>query len=198
MVPVLFALALCAPPADSIADLYRSGRTWGAFLASANAQRSAWLARADGAQADSAQVARAAAVSGRWRFLVIAEDWCRDSVESIPYLARLVELVPSLELRIVRSDEAAGLMRRYPTPDGRPATPTVVLLDSTFAERGCFVERPAALRRWIDGHRSRLDPGGLAAGERDWYRRDRGREVVRELVGMLEAAGAGGRRCPAG
>lgn len=203
MDPMLLALitlaAGSAPPADSLlARLYGSGRSWEEFLAGVNAQRPTWVETYRQAVVDEALVARARAVPGTWRFLVVAEDWCRDSVESIPYLARLVEAVPSLGLRIVTSREGAEVMRRHPTSDGRRATPTIVLLDATSADRGCFVERPAGLRRWIDANRQRLDEPALQRGQRDWYRRDRGREVTREVVDLLEAAASGAPRCDSG
>ena len=197
MIGALLALTLCAtpPPADSLAALYRSGRSWDEFLGGVNAQRGAWLANAGRARVEDALVTRARAIDGRWRLLVVAEDWCRDSVESLPYLARLVAMVPALELRVVSAGAGREVMRRHRTPDGRAATPTMVVLDSAFAERGCFIERPEGLRRWIADHRGRLDEAALQAGKRDWYRRDAGRSVVREVVAALERAAAGGSGC---
>ena len=46
-------------------------------------------------------VARAAALTERWHLLVMVEDWCGDAVNTVPHLARLAELSPMLDLRII-------------------------------------------------------------------------------------------------
>lgn len=192
-------LALCtmsAPPAaDSLADLYARGRTWPEFLDAARARKTMWIDNYERGSPAEELVARANAVPGRWRLLVVAEDWCGDSANTVPYLVRLVERVPSLELRIVNSKDGRWVMEEHRTEDGRAATPTVLLLDDRFSEHGCFVERPLALRQWVAEHKPKLSEDEYQAGKMAWYRDDRGAHTVEELVAMLEAASAGRPRC---
>lgn len=183
------------PAADSLRSLYESGRTWQAFLDAARARRTLWVDNYEQGTPEAAMVARAEAVGGSWRFLVVAVDSCSDSANTIPFLARLVERVPGLELRIVAPGDGRWVMESHRTDDGRAATPTVLLLDHAFQEQGCFIERPAALRRL-------LAERGLSEEERyerkmAWYRDDRGSETVRDLVELLEAAAAGTPKCDA-
>jgi hypothetical protein len=182
---------------DSLARLYESGRTWRDFFEAVRARRSLWVENYREGSPAVELVARARAVGGSWRLLVVAVDSCSDSANTIPYLVRLVEQVPGLELRIVSSAAGRRVMEQHRTPDGRAATPTVLLLDPGYAERGCFVERPRALRRWL------ADRAGASEDQRfeakmDWYRRDRGAETVKELVELLEAAAAGAPICERG
>ena len=123
--------------------------------------------------------------------LVVAEDWCGDSANTIPYLARLTEEVPGFELRIVDSKAGRGVMEARRTADGRAATPTVVMLDAGGHEVGCLVERPAALKAWVDEHRGRLGDREFQEGRVAWYRNDRGRSTVAEVLAVLEAAAQG-------
>ena len=58
---------------------------------------------------------------------MIAEDWCGDASNTIPILAKLVEL-PGLELRVLRRDEHPEVMDRYLT-DGSRSIPIVIALD---------------------------------------------------------------------
>jgi len=186
------------PPAamtDSLAPLYRSGRTWEEFFAAAKARKETWRDNYRRGLPDSAAVERARAVGGSWRVLAVAEDWCGDSANTIPYLVRLVEQVPSLEIRIVNSKSGKWVMESHKTPDGRAATPTVVLLDVEGRERGCFVERPAKLRAWVDENKPKLSDDDFQAGKMAWYRDDQGRETVNEFVEMLESAAVGSVRC---
>ncbi len=87
-------------------------------------------------------------------------------------------------------------MESHRTPDGRPATPTVVLLNDEFEEAGCFVERPAVLQSWYLENQGTLGERELYRQKYAWYDRDAGSETLREFVELLEraASGAGGCR----
>jgi hypothetical protein len=207
-VTLLLLAALCSLPGstdvgpagatDSLRSLYQSGRTWQQFFDAANARKQMWTDNyARGVPADELAT-RAEAVPGTWRVLAVAEDWCGDSANTIPYLARLVERVPNLELRIVNSKEGRWVMESHRTPDGRPATPTVLLLGPDFEERGCFVERPRQLREWVAANKPKLGDEEFQTRKMAWYREDRGRETVAEIVEILEAAGAGRAICERG
>ncbi len=180
---------------DSLATLYRSGITWQEFFAGAKARKEMWRDNFDRGAPDSAVVVRARAVAGSWRLLAVAEDWCGDSANTVPYLARLVDQVPGLELRIVDSKKGKWVMERHQTPDGRPATPTIVLLDPEGNERGCFVERPAQLRAWVAENKPKLSEDDFQSAKMAWYRKDQGHQTVLEIVELLEMAAAGTPRC---
>ena len=103
----------------------------------------------------------------------------------------LVDQLPNVELRVVHPDIGRPLMNAHRTPDGRAATPTVILLDAAGNERGCFIERPAALRDLL---------ASVPSDERfrrkmAWYAEDAGRQVRHDVAAMLEAASRGDRRC---
>lgn len=57
----------------------------------------------------------------RIRLLAIAEDWCGDASNTLPVLARLAELAPGLELRLIKRDEHPELMNRYLTNGSDPS-----------------------------------------------------------------------------
>jgi hypothetical protein len=185
-----------SPFDDELQALYESGRTYDDFLGAATRRVELWHANTErAAETDRTLVERARAVGGAWYLLAVAIDACSDSVSTIPYLARLASLVDGLELRIVDSTAGRAVMEAHPTPDGRAATPTVLLLDADFDEAGCFIERPPTLQSWI------LDEGWTLSGDEvlerkmAWYAEDAGRETVETVVRMLEAAAEGRTVC---
>lgn len=182
---------------DSIARLYESGRPFAEFLRTATARRDAWIGNYAAVALDRPLLERARLVPGRWRLLAVLEDSCGDSANTIPWIAQLVDSLSNLELRIVNSREGRFVMERHRTPDGRAATPTVVLIDELGHERGCFIERPLALQAWISRNRGAKSPSELTEGKYAWYRTDAGRETVREVVELLESAALGTPRCQA-
>ncbi|MHB1326606.1 MAG: thioredoxin family protein [Gemmatimonadales bacterium] len=180
---------------DSLVALFETGKTWDEFLAAATARRTTWEENyGRGAVSDSALITRARAVGG-WRILAVAEDWCGDSANTIPYLARLVEQAPALELRIVNSTVGKWVMNRYQTADGRAATPTVIVLDRDGAVQGCLIERPMALKNWITENKPKLSEEDFRNQRIEWYRNDVGVSTVGEFVTVLEAAVRGAPVC---
>jgi hypothetical protein len=194
------ALTVCvaegtAAPADSLTRLYDSGRRFSEFLAAATARRETWLENYGRARIEPDQLARARRVPGQWRLLVVAIDGCGDSANTIPYIAALADSLPNVELRVVDPTAGKVVMESHRTPDGRAATPTVVLLDEHGNDAGCFVERPLALQAWTQVEKPRLPYAEWLDRKYQWYRDDAGRETVREIVALLESAAVGTPRC---
>jgi hypothetical protein len=115
------------------------------------------------------------------RLLVLAEDWCGDASNTIPILARLVEQVPGLEMRVLRRDEHLELMDRYLT-NGSRSIPIVLALDADFRELGHWGPRPRELQAWVMANRGTVSKEELYPQVRRWYARDRGDSTLREIM----------------
>jgi hypothetical protein len=192
----------CAAPApyavdgnDELKALFESGVPFSAFLENAKRRKDQWDAHYGDGTVTEAQVARARAVGGTWRILAIAEDWCGDSANTIPYLARLVERTDNLEMRVVNSKVGRAVMEGHRTPDGRAATPTLVLLDGGWNEAGCFVERPTPLMAWYLENKADKTSDELHEYIYAWYTADAGAATVDDVLTLLESAAAGHPRC---
>jgi hypothetical protein len=184
--------------ADStLAALHASGQSFSDFVAAAKARRDGWLRLADSAQVDDALVQRARATGGSWKLLVVAVDACGDSMNTVPYVARLASQA-GVDLRIVLPTAGRPVQEQHRSLDGRVATPTFVLLDAEGRERGCIVEQPRALREWSSAERKRAPLDSVHAGIRAFYAKDQGAAIARETVEMLEAAAAGRVHCDRG
>lgn len=130
--------------------------------------------------------APAAVPSGATRkLLAIAEDWCGDASNTVPVIAKLTDLVPSLELRVIPRDENPELMDQYLT-NGSRSIPIVIALDAEFQEVGHWGPRPTELQAWVMANRATMPKTELYPQVRKWYARDRGETTIREV---LEAAG---------
>lgn len=164
-------------------------------MAAARQRKEQWASNyGRGAVAD-AVLTRARSAPGPWKLLVVAVDGCSDSVNTVPYIARLAEQVMGIELRIVDSNVGRVVMDAHRTPDGRGATPTVILLDGAFRERGCFIERPAELRDWILGNKGKQADKDIFDHKMAWYDKDAGQQTVAEVAEMIAAAGRGEVKC---
>jgi hypothetical protein len=136
---------------------------------------------------DAEAVARARAIEGSWHLLVMVEDWCGDAVNTVPYLARLVELTPGLDLRVVGREDNPDLMDSHLT-NGTRSIPVVMVLDAALNERGWWGPRPTELQRWATTDGKQLEKTERYRHIRTWYARDRGRTTLAEVLDLIERA----------
>jgi len=177
---LLLALAPSRSDAPDYAAIYAKGMPFAQFLDEAHELKYDWTENSAHAAVDEASLARAKALTGQWRLLVVAEDWCHDSVNTVPYLAKLVDASPdTLSMRIVRTSIGQPVMDAHRTVDGRAATPTIVILDPDGVVKGAIAERPAALLAYSKQHSGQGD-------RRRWYADDQGRHVVAEVLDLIE------------
>ena len=183
---VLIAWLGSAGPAPDYADLYARGVPFTEFLAKATSKRDEWRDRYRDAVVPPDLVQQARALPAKYHVLVVAEDWCSDSAQSIPYLARLVDEAPdSLEMRVINSKVGRSVMDAHPTPDGRGATPTVVLLTADGRLVGAWSERPSELEAWSIEQRRVLSQRDLHDQMAKWYAADAGKSALSEILTLL-------------
>jgi len=201
------ALTLIAPPApaaaacpvdpvpvdpDAYRQLWEAGQTMEQFLGEADSRRDHWESNwALSEEIDASVLERARAVGGEWRVLSVAVAGCSDSVNTVPFLGRLASLVDGIELRIVDSGEGRWIMEDNRTPDGRPATPTFILLGPDFEKQGCLIERPFELQTTLLANPDGIDGQSPFNWKMAWYEEDAGASTVEDFVTILEAAARG-------
>jgi hypothetical protein len=189
LVPVLSLLLLFAGPvvgqqADPAA-LFEQGSTWTDFLSNARSQRERWTTNTGRAAPAPVLVERLRAVSTDLKILAIAEAGCSDSVSTLPYLAKLAEQA-GVALRIVGSTAGRHIMEQHRTPDGRPATPTMVLLRGAEVA-GVWIEWPSALQDWfLSAPAQALTQQDRISRKMSWYDWDRGDSTLVEIVALAE------------
>ncbi|MFT5142748.1 MAG: hypothetical protein ACI80V_003528 [Rhodothermales bacterium] len=184
---LLFALT-AASGTDTFRELFESGQTYEVFLEEADRRKEMWHANTEKAQVPADLLERAAAVPGTWHLLAVAVDGCSDSANTIPFLASLVNELEGVDMRIVHPRFGDAIMDSHPTPDGRGATPTVILLDAQFDEVGAFIERPAPLQEWALANKNQLGSAQFLKEKFAWYDQDLGRTTIEEVVSLMEEA----------
>lgn len=92
------------------------------------------------------------ALPGVARVPVLVEEWCPDSIQAIPVLARL-----PLEVRFFFRDENPDLAEAY-SKDGKRIVPTVVFLDENFQELARWYGPSEAARSFLREVKGRMEP----------------------------------------
>jgi Thioredoxin len=187
----LVAAAPQAADAETLA-IFDKAPAWREFLTSVKAQREKWNGNAARATVPPELAARMARAAPGLRLLIVAQDWCLDSVNTVPYVARLASSA-QIPVRIV--DRAAGqpLMDRYRTRDGRTVTPLVILLRQDRVA-GAWVERPAPLQKAFESIATDPEARKRFENRQAWYDADGGRTTMEEIVALAERPASPQRR----
>jgi hypothetical protein len=183
LVGALLSAAFQSDQFDAAALLER-GRTIGQFLETVTRQRELWVSNLATAKVSPAMLDRFKRTGTDLRLLIVAEDWCPDSVHTVPYVAALAAQA-AVDLRIVDRASGAAVMKRYPASDGRGVTPVIVLVRHGVAV-GAWIERPAALQSLFESIKSHPENAGRFADRQAWYKADSGRTTVAEIVDLAE------------
>jgi hypothetical protein len=131
----------------------------------------------------------AAALPGRLRLVVLAEDWCGDATNTVPVIAKWAEQTPNVEMRILRRDEHPEVMDRYLTNDTARSIPVVIVLTEAMGELGWWGPRPKALQQWTMEQRAAgREKKELYPEIRRWYAKDHGETTLREILAVMERA----------
>jgi hypothetical protein len=170
-------------PLDAPA-LFNRGRTVEQFVQTTTQQRELWARNVAAATVEPGMVERFRRAGRDLRLLIVAEDWCPDSVHTVPYVAALAAQA-GVDLRIVDRVSGAAIMNRHPAPDGRAVTPVVVLLRHDI-DVGAWVERPSVLQSLFQSIGTNPENAKRFAQRRAWYNADAGRTTVAEVVALAE------------
>ena len=166
------------------ASLWDTALTFERFVEESTQHRDLWAGVYRTAKVPAWATEAAAKLGRRFRFVVIAEDWCGDASSTVPVVARFAEEIGA-ELRILRRDEHPEVMDAY-LGNGARAIPIVVVLSAAMEELGHWGSRPAALQAFVMGERSKgRQSKAYFSDVRTWYARDRGETTLREILAVM-------------
>jgi hypothetical protein len=166
-------------------ERYLGAMEFGEMLATVTRHEALWNAVWRRAEVSDDLVQRVAALGGAWHLLILSEDWCGDAVNTVPLVARLAELAPNADVRVLARDRNLDLMDTHLTGTSR-SIPVVIVLDEDWNEVGWWGPRPSALQAWVLGPGRALEPEAKYREVRAWYARDRGRSTLEEVVVLME------------
>ncbi len=173
--------------APDYAALWDKAIPFDQYLQGVRARQEAWRSRFANAAIDADVLNEVRALPAKRRILAVAEDRCSDSAWAIPYIAKLAAAVPErLEVRVISRKEGGRIQSDHLTPDGRIATPTVLVLDEMNRPLGAWVERPSELQKWFIENKATMDTDVLHDKMDAWYTSDAGKSTLREVLALLK------------
>ena len=170
---------------DHLPERFSAGSTFEQLIERPKLNSDMWNALYKRAALDDEALRRVEAIEHRFNLLVINEDWCGDSVNILPYVARLAEASDKFEMRILGRETNRDLMDAHLTGTAR-SIPVVIVYDGAFREKGWWGPRPGPLQRWMMTEGLALPKPDRYPLIRAWYARDKGKTIVSEILSIIE------------
>ena len=120
-------------------------------------------------------------------WMVITEDWCGDSAQSLPVIARIAEENPNITMRILERDKYPEIMDRYLTNGTSRSIPILVAYTPDGDELFKWGPRPqegADLFKELKAEGQ--DKIEINEKLHLWYGRNRGKAIAGEIDALLD------------
>ena len=119
-------------------------------------------------------------------WMVITENWCGDSAQNLPYLARIASINPKINFRIILRDSNTDIMDRYLTGDSR-SIPKLVAFDESGNELFMWGPRPKEAHDLF----YKLKEEGMPKPKiyekiHAWYSINKGHAIESEIIEMIK------------
>ena len=134
--------------ATFLKEQFDAGLSYDEYFANIELRREMWDGIDSRATIPDDLVARAGNQNAERHLLVITMDNCGDAINILPYIARIVELNDSVDMRMVQREESPELMNSHLT-DGSRSVPVVIILDADFNELAWWGPRPREIQQWV-------------------------------------------------
>ncbi len=124
-------------------------------------------------------------INQKQNWVVISENWCGDSAQILPVIARLAFLNPLINLRIILRDKNPDFMDRYLT-DGKRSIPKLIIFDDDFNQLISWGPRPKTAQMLM----MRMIENDISKSERLknlhlWYSKNKGIDVADEITLLI-------------
>jgi hypothetical protein len=118
-------------------------------------------------------------------WILITESWCGDAAQSLPVIARLAELNPEIKFDIVLRDENPELIDAFLTNGGR-SVPKVLFINTSGEILHHWGPRPLVLQEaFLLEHNAGVPHDQSVLMMQEWYNKDKGSEVTKEIFRLL-------------
>ncbi|MFC2133628.1 thioredoxin family protein [Bacteroidota bacterium] len=126
------------------------------------------------------------AISQPQLWMVLTEDWCGDSAQNLPYIAKIAASNPLVDLRILLRDDNLDIMDLYLTNGKSRSIPKLVAFNQDGEELFQWGPRPKEAQKFVD--KAKAD--GLSKSEfieklHLWYARNKGENIEDEFKEII-------------
>lgn len=121
-------------------------------------------------------------------WMVITENWCGDSAQNLPYLAKIASCNPLIDFRIILRDDNLDMMDLYLTDNKSRSIPKLIAFRENGEEIFQWGPRPKEAQELV----YKLKSEGKSKDEyleelHFWYGRNKGKNLESEIINILKS-----------
>ena len=123
-------------------------------------------------------------------WVVITEVWCGDAAQNIPYINKLAEACPNVNLRLVFRDENIEYMDRHLTNGSRSIPKLIVYSAAEMDILGEWGPRPETVQTMMEENKNSDEPlpyEQMAERLHGWYAKDKNVGLDEEIFELFSA-----------
>ena len=121
-------------------------------------------------------------------WMVITENWCGDSAQNLPYIAKIASLNQKIDLRLILRDTNPNIMNHYLT-NGTRSIPILVSFDSAGNELFRWGARPKGAQELVSTLKEQgFEKKYYLEKLHSWYARNKGADIEKEFVILIKKA----------
>lgn len=122
-------------------------------------------------------------------WVVLTEGWCGDASQSVPFINKMAEENPNIDLKLLLRDQNLDVMDEYLTNGKSRSIPKMIAIDSdTFEELGVWGPRPDSIQKKFE--EMMADPNNkkedVIKDIHLWYAKDKGESIQKEFLKLVE------------
>ena len=127
-------------------------------------------------------------INSAQQWIILAEPWCGDAAPTVPFLVKLAEQNPLIQYDLQLRDEEPFLINSYLT-SGTKSIPKLIVRDAAGNDLFTWGPRPRAAQQLVnDLKASNVDYETLSTQLQNWYNKDKGVELQKELLQLFSGA----------
>jgi len=121
-------------------------------------------------------------------WVIITEDWCGDSAQNIPYISKIAEINPMINLKLISRDENPDIMDLYLTEGKQRSIPKLIAFDLNGNELFQWGPRPKSAQEVINkGKNEGLSKEEFLNKLHLWYAENKGKNLEDEFLILLNS-----------
>ncbi len=124
-------------------------------------------------------------IEGKQKWVLITEPWCGDAAHSVPFISKMADLNPNIQLQIQLRDSDSEI-DKYLTNGGK-SIPVLIVRNDDNEDVFVWGPRPEKAQQI---HVSNLNSDKPASEKKvelqKWYNQDKGQSIQKELCDLLQ------------
>lgn len=134
-----------------------------------------------------AVAAQLKSIKQNYLFLVISEGWCGDAAQILPIIHKMVNLAPTIDLKIVLRDDNEPLMNLFLTNNAKSIPILICINSDTNEVLTSWGPRPKPAVELVENYKKEFGviDATLKTNLQKWYHDDKGLATQSEILQII-------------